>query len=56
MNVIFKTFADIGDDIINFLQKDKWHALLIGILCFISPVNLIMWLMMICSLYRKRAK
>lgn len=56
MNKLFKVCADVGDDIISFLQRDKWHAILIGVLCFISPVNLIMWIMILCSLYRKRAR
>jgi len=52
-NRIFNLFADGGDEIIKFIKKSKWHALLIGFLCFISPVNLIMWIMVLCALYRK---
>jgi len=37
MNKMYKVCADIGDDIINFFTKSKWNAMLIAILCFVSP-------------------
>ena len=50
---LFNSCADLGDKIIGFLKERKLHAIIIVILFFISPVNIIMWILMLCSIYRK---
>jgi hypothetical protein len=51
----FKACADAGDDIIEFLRGSQLNAFLIILLFFAPVVDLIIWILMICALYRKRA-
>ncbi len=53
---IFKSCADLGDSIMKFIRKGKANAVIIGLLFFISPVNIIMWLLMLCAIYRGKKR
>ena len=51
---LFKAFADAGDEIIKFIRKGKGNAILIGLLVLISPINIILWVLLMCSIYRTK--
>lgn len=52
---IFEACADAGDSIVRFFRKGPWHAALIVVLSFISPVNIVMWILILCGLWRGRS-
>lgn len=54
MKSFFESCADLGDSIIRFVQKDKINAIVVGLLFVVSPVNIIMWILMLCAVYRRR--
>jgi hypothetical protein len=49
----FNECAKFGEEIISFAQQNKTNAVLVGIVCFISPVNIIIWLLILCALYKR---
>lgn len=51
---LFEACADVGDSIITFFRKSRAHAAVIAVLCFISPVNIAMWLLVLAALWRRK--
>lgn len=56
MSWLVYKMANFGDKVISFIQRRKLNAIIIAILCFISPINLILWLCMVTSLYKKEVE
>lgn len=51
---VFKACADAGDEVIKFIRKGKGNAILIGLLFIISPINIILWVLLLCAIYRNK--
>lgn len=52
---LYNLFADLGDWLIK-KSKDKENAIILVILCLISPLNLFFAVSFIASAYRKKNK